>query len=828
MVLQNTGKFQASYSKEGEPGDSGGTREDSTEKRLKVSVLNDEIDTRFGYSRYKDTAEKTGWLINMHPTDILDADKRLVSAVDYYFLQEDGGRFKATLPFKPYFYVAAKPECEREVASYLSKRFSGKIAAIETVHKEDLDLANHLVGLKQSYIKLSFFSVEELVKVRKEIFPAVRKNKERENNMNEYTSMLMSHYGGEDAHAVSKKISDQMENIVDISYFGHHWLVNVACMNRALELQNHIKMFVKDVRNKTGLKPSCKFFATAKEYLADQFLKGKTGGKEYDVPYHVRVSIDLKIFVGHWYSVKGRGSNEIEIHRREDLVAWPDPVVLAFDIETTKLPLKFPDPQTDQVMMISYMIDGQGFLICNSEIVSQQVEDFEYTPRPEFEGPFIVHNMPDEKSVLVKFFEHIQEVKPHVFSTYNGDFFDWPFIETRAAIHDIDMFREIGFQKDSQGEYKSRPASHMDCFRWVKRDSYLPMGSQNLKAVAKAKLRYDPVELDPEEMCRMASEQPQVLANYSVSDAVATYYLYMKYVHPFIFALCTIIPLEPDEVLRKGSGTLCEVLLMVQAYHANIIYPNKQETALNKMTSDGHVLDSETYVGGHVEALESGVFRSDLPCRFRMQRATIKHCLPDLTVTRIISLENLRRRETTRVLRATVTYSPNYPTDITPSPHFRTAALAGGCVYSPVITLSRITLTIEPTQTMPVSVCHFPSPPRLTTALSTASAVGVVIFTHPVPAAFQMLHDAVERTMKHAIEEEEKIPMSSVTNFDEVCKDVKEKLLHLRDTPYRLENPIIYHLDVAAMYPNIILTNRLQDCECNLALVGVIPLNRLC
>jgi DNA polymerase epsilon subunit 1 len=60
--------------------------------------------------------------------------------------------------------------------------------------------------------------------------------------------------------------------------------------------------------------------------------------------------------------------------------------------------------------------------------------------------------------------------------------------------------------------------------------------------------RYDPVELDPEEMCRMASEEPQELANYSVSDAVATYYLYMKYVHPFCYALCTIIPMEPDEV----------------------------------------------------------------------------------------------------------------------------------------------------------------------------------------------------------------------------------------------------------------------------------------
>ena len=59
-------------------------------------------------------------------------------------------------------------------------------------------------------------------------------------------------------------------------------------------------------------------------------------------------------------------------------------------------------------------------------------------------------------------------------------------------------------------------------------------------------------------LCRYAMEQPQVLAQYSVSDAVATYYLYMKYVHPFIFSLCNIIPLNPDEVLRQGSGTLCE------------------------------------------------------------------------------------------------------------------------------------------------------------------------------------------------------------------------------------------------------------------------------
>lgn len=59
----------------------------------------------------------------------------------------------------------------------------------------------------------------------------------------------------------------------------------------------------------------------------------------------------------------------------------------------------------------------------------------------------------------------------------------------------------------------------------------------------------------------------QMMASYSVSDAVSTYYLYMTYVHPFIFSLATIIPMPPDEVLRKGSGTLCEMLLMVQVNH---------------------------------------------------------------------------------------------------------------------------------------------------------------------------------------------------------------------------------------------------------------------
>lgn len=43
-------------------------------------------------------------------------------------------------------------------------------------------------------------------------------------------------------------------------------------------------------------------------------------------------------------------------------------------------------------------------------IVSEDVEDFEFTPRPEFDGPFIVFNEADEKQTLIKFFDHVKGI----------------------------------------------------------------------------------------------------------------------------------------------------------------------------------------------------------------------------------------------------------------------------------------------------------------------------------------------------------------------------------------------------------------------------------
>ncbi|KAJ1668343.1 DNA polymerase epsilon catalytic subunit [Coemansia sp. RSA 1813] len=606
---------------DGTLGDHGGSY-NSTEFRNDAVQLVDQIDSKLGFERHQEGPTRLGWLVNMHATSVPDEERSSAkAAVDYYFLEQDGGSFKCTLLYKPYFYIICTPGSETEVEEWLVRRFDRFVDDTETVEREDLGMANHLTGCKRKLVKIVFRNVQDLLSVRRELQPIIKRNEKRSDLMNAY--------------------NDNGDN---------------------------------------GLRE-----------VEDSLLEMR----EFDVPYYLRVAIDKCIRVGVWYDVSAE-AGEITLTRREDLVQRADPVVFAFDIETTKLPLKFPDANIDMIMMISYMIDGQGYLITNREVVSEDIEDFEYTPTREFPGPFIIFNEPDERAVILRFFDHIRDAKPTVLATYNGDFFDWPFVDTRAKHYGIDMNMEIGWYRDETDEYKCRSCVHMDCLRWVKRDSYLPVGSQGLKAVTTAKLGYNPMEIDPEDMTRFAAEEPQTLAQYSVSDAVATYYLYMKYVHPFIFSLCNIIPLNPDEVLRKGSGTLCETLLMVEAFNAKVAIPNKHADPPER-TWDGHLIETETYVGGHVEALEAGVFRSDINMHFRL-----------------------------------------------------------------------------------------------------------------VPEGLQQLLDELDRALKFSIEVEGKLSMDDIENYDEVRGQIAAKLEDLRDKPVRSEPPLIYHLDVAAMYPNIILTNRLQ------------------
>lgn len=72
------------------------------------------------------------------------------------------------------------------------------------------------------------------------------------------------------------------------------------------------------------------------------------------------------------------------------------------------------------------------------------------------------------------------------------------------------------------------------------------------------------------------------------------------------------------------------------------------------------------------------------------------------------------------------------------------------------------------------------------------------------------LIDDLDKALKFAIVEENKKDLADVVNYDEVKASIQACLEEMRDNPMRSDKPLIYHLDVAAMYPNIMLSNRLQ------------------
>ncbi|VEL25577.1 unnamed protein product [Protopolystoma xenopodis] len=250
------------------------------------------MDRRMGFEPFTGPGDQVGWLFTMQPTDILDPDsKRLASRV-----------------YQPYFFVAVKgkPGIERDVITYLTRKYAGRLARVDTVEKEDLDLQNHLIGLKATFLRLAFYTVQELLRVRRDLSFRVAKNKELAKLASSYTDLLAEHFS---TNSTGPRI-------------------NISATD--------------DNGKSLGTSASI-----GRNYEGP--LDALIDLREYDVPYLMRVCIDLNIFAAHWYTVRCLPGQVIELLLNETTAVWPDPIVLAFDIETTKLPLKFPDATIDQV-----------------------------------------------------------------------------------------------------------------------------------------------------------------------------------------------------------------------------------------------------------------------------------------------------------------------------------------------------------------------------------------------------------------------------------------------------------------------------------------------
>lgn len=224
------------------------------DEKRQATRLAHSIDEAMGFPRYESGKKKIGWLINMHSTTVED-DKVPGgrAGVDFYFLEDDGGSFKATVEYDPYFLIAVKRGREAEVEEWCRRMFEGQLKSVKRIGKEDLQMPNHLLGYRRTLLQLIFANVNDLLAVRRTIMPIAEKNKKSMNAMDTYAEVaryvrLGRAPGGCADHAVSA--------------------------NAGFDLFDDER--VNDVRNTT--------IADASDFIVDI--------REFDVPYHVRVAID--------------------------------------------------------------------------------------------------------------------------------------------------------------------------------------------------------------------------------------------------------------------------------------------------------------------------------------------------------------------------------------------------------------------------------------------------------------------------------------------------------------------------------------------------------
>lgn len=181
----------------------------SADEKREATRLANSIDEAQGFARYDSGKKKVGWLVNVHSTSI--EDEKIPegrAGLDCYFIEDDGGTFKATLEYDPYFLVAVKRGHEAEAEEWLKRAPGGGVVkSLRKVEKEDLQMPNHLLGYRRTFFELKFNNVSELLAARRDIMPIAEKNKKNMNAMDTYAEV--ARYVGGDGISTGEMLTRQ-------------------------------------------------------------------------------------------------------------------------------------------------------------------------------------------------------------------------------------------------------------------------------------------------------------------------------------------------------------------------------------------------------------------------------------------------------------------------------------------------------------------------------------------------------------------------------------------------------------------------------------------
>ncbi|RMF90817.1 MAG: DNA polymerase [Methanobacteriota archaeon] len=293
--------------------------------------------------------------------------------------------------------------------------------------------------------------------------------------------------------------------------------------------------------------------------------------------------------------------------------------VMAFDIETYN-PKGAPRAEKDPVIMLSLSTNtGLRRLLTYKS----------------GEGLDFVELVEDEKALLHRFKELVNEEGVEVLVGYNSDQFDLPYLVARAKALGVELpLGQDGSQPQIrkgrglvESVVKGRP--HVDLYPIVRRN--VRLSSYVLENVVKEVLGREKEKIPHDAMCgywdRGGRELQRFMA-YSMEDADVTLELAERFL-PLYIELSRVVGLPLHDVARMTAGQLVEWLLIREAFARGEVVPNKGSGREYLARSE------DTYAGGYVMEPVKGIVENIVVFDFRS-------LYPSIIVTHNIDPATLR------------------------------------------------------------------------------------------------------------------------------------------------------------------------------------------
>ncbi|MDE1866068.1 MAG: ribonuclease H-like domain-containing protein [Candidatus Micrarchaeota archaeon] len=304
---------------------------------------------------------------------------------------------------------------------------------------------------------------------------------------------------------------------------------------------------------------------------------------EKDIPFAKRYAIDNSITPLIMQRITAsRGEDGRLILRSMEPTSTKTMVelsVMCFDIEVYSPSGGMPKAEKDPIIMISYSFKGKEK---KSGVITFKKIDL----------PF-VEAMPDEKGMITRFMDLLNELQPDIVTGYNSSGFDVKyFIDRCGALNmKFSMSRFEGSTKlENHGlvtRVKVAGRVHVDMYSVIKfisvvgaAESILKLNSKTLKNVYEA-IAGDSkkVMVDKPNIWKMwdgGREELEQLATYNLDDSFALEKVYETFI-PIMIELARLTYDPLTDVCVSTTGQLVEFMMMHSSCHNNELIPNKPD-----------------------------------------------------------------------------------------------------------------------------------------------------------------------------------------------------------------------------------------------------------